>query len=430
MSVVLRAYRSLAELAAPLVRWHLSRRATAGKEEAARIGERFGRAGLPRPAGSLVWLHAASVGEAVSILPLAARLTASHPQCHALVTTGTVTSAVLLAQQLPPRVMHQYAPVDLPAAADRFLDHWRPDLILWAESEFWPNLLGAIAHRGIPLALVNGRVSERAFRRWQHFKTSIRSMLGAFSLCLGQTPQDAARLQRLGAARAACVGNLKFSAAPLSADAETLESFRRALAMRPRWLAASTHAGEEAIVAEAHRRLQQRAADVVTFIAPRHPERGGEIAALLAGLGLKTARRSLGQALEADTQVYLADTIGELGLWYRLADVVFVGGSLAADGGHNPLEPARLGAAVLHGPGMASFAEIAAGMRAAGAGRTVADAGELADAVGGLLFEDAAGRRAMAAAAKAYAESQAGVLDRVIEALAPLTAALDKRSAA
>ena len=430
MSAVLCAYRMLADLATPLVRWHLSRRAAAGKEEAARIGERFGRAGLPRPVGSLVWLHAASVGEAISILPLAARLTASHPQCHALVTTGTVTSAALLAQQLPPRVMHQYAPVDLPAAAKRFLGHWRPDLILWTESEFWPNLLGAIAHRGIPLALVNGRVSERAFRRWQRFPTPIRAMLGAFSLCLGQTPRDAARLQILGAARVVCVGNLKFSAAPLPADAEMLESFRRALAMRPRWLAASTHAGEEAVVAEAHRRLNQRAGDVVTFIAPRHPERGPEIVALLASLGLKTAQRSLGQALEADTQVYLADTIGELGLWYRLAEVVFVGGSLTAPGGHNPLEPARLGAAVLYGPGMSSFAEIAAGMRAAGASRTVADAGELADAVGKLLFDDATGRRAMAAAAKAYAESEAGALERVLDALAPLTAALDKRSAA
>jgi 3-deoxy-D-manno-octulosonic-acid transferase len=428
VSILLRAYGALAGAATPLVRRHLLRRAAAGKEEAARLGERFGRPGLARPSGPLVWLHAASVGEAVSILPLARRLIAPHPGSHALITTGTVTSATLLAQQLPARVLHQYAPVDLPAAAEGFLRHWRPDLVLWVESEFWPNLIRAIARRGTPLALVNGRVSERAFRRWRRFKPPIREMLGAFSPCLGQTPQDAARLEALGARHAACVGNLKFSAPPLAGDDTALERFRCALGTRPRWLAASTHAGEEEIVAEVHRRLTARAGDLVTMIVPRHPERGGEIAALLAAQGLKAAQRSLAQPITPDTQVYLADTIGELGLWYRLADVVFVGGSLAAGGGHNPLEPARLGAAILHGPGMSSFAEIAADMTAAGASRTVADAGELATVVSELLFDDAAGRRAMAAAALAYAESEAGALDRVLDALAPLTESLRERA--
>ena len=431
MSGALALYRLLSGAATPLVRSHLGRRARIGREDAARLGERFGQASAPRPAGPLVWLNAASVGEANSILPLASELVAAHPGSHALLTTGTVTSANLMARQLPSDMLHQYVPVDLPAAVDRFLDYWRPDLVLWTESEFWPNLILAIASRHIPLALVQGRISERTFRRWRRFPAPIHEMLAAFALCLGQTKEDAARLEALGASSVATVGNLKFAAAPLAADAQALQELRQAFDARPRWVAASTHAGEEAIVADVHRRLARRAGDLLTVIVPRHPARGDEIAALLAERSLNVARRSRHEPIGADTAIYLADTMGELGLWYRLADVVFVGGSLGGlGGGHNPLEPARLGAAILHGRGMSSFAEIAAGLAAAGASRRVGDAAELADTVGRLLLDDAAACRRMGAAALAYAESQAGALERVLEALAPLTKVLDRRSAA
>jgi len=420
MSILLRLYRAAAALAAPLVRRHLARRAAAGKEDPARLGERFGHAGRPRPPGPLIWLHAASVGEATSVLPLAHVLVAQHPALHVLITTGTVTSAALLAQQLPAGLLHQFAPVDLPAAAAGFLDHWRPDLVLWTESEFWPNLIGEIARRKLPLVLVNGRMSERAFRRWRRFNAPFRQMLGAFSLCLAQTRQDAARLTALGAANVQFLGNLKFSTPPLPADAGELAALTAAVGRRPCWLAASTHPGEEAMVAEVHRRLAATLPDLLTLLVPRHPQRGPEIAALLEGLGLTCRRRGLGQGISPDTQVYLADTIGELGLWYRLAPVVFVGGSISVGGGHNPLEPARLGAAILHGPGMSSFAEIAADMTAAGASLVVSDATELAAAVGRLLSGDGVARRAMASAAGNYAGSQADTLSRILVAIAPL----------
>jgi 3-deoxy-D-manno-octulosonic-acid transferase len=357
------------------------------------------------------------MGESTSILPLVRRLIERHPALHVLVTTGTVTSAQLLAQQLPPSALHQYAPVDLPQVAGAFLDHWRPDLVLWTESEFWPNLIAAIAHRHVPMALINGRISGRTFKRWRRFPGSIRHMLATFTLCLGQTQQDADRLRALGAAKVQYLGNLKSSAPPLAADSDELGRIEAALAGRLRWLAASTHVGEEVIVAAAHVRLLQRDPALLLLLAPRHPERGVEIAVLLRTQGLTVARRSASEPITSATQVYLADTIGELGLWYRVADVVFVGGSISVDGGHNPLEPARLGAAILHGPRMSSFKEIAADMTGLGASRIVATAAELERAAAELLFGDADCKHRMTDAARAYAESQAGTLDRVIQAI-------------
>ncbi len=412
-------YRVLAAALAPLVRWHLRRRARRGKEDPARLPERLGIASQPRPPGRLCWLHAASVGEALSILPLIARIKASRPALGLLVTTGTVTSATLLAARLPPGVIHHYAPVDLPQAAREFLDHWRPDLALWTESELWPVLVTALADRAVPMVLLNGRMSERSFRRWRRASGIGRALLKPFHLCLAQTPADAARFKALGADPVEYLGNLKFAAPPLPVDEAILRQAEAMLGPRPRWLAASTHPGEEEIILEAHRRLKARHPDLLTLIVPRHPERGERIARTLRAAGLSVARRGAGEAIAPATEIYIADTIGELGLWYRLAGVAFVGGSLVAHGGQNPLEPARLGLAVLHGPGMANFAEIAVGLAAAGGSRTVADAASLGDALEALLFGSPAPRVAMAAAAAAYALSEAAVLDRVLARLAP-----------
>jgi 3-deoxy-D-manno-octulosonic-acid transferase len=411
-------YRALTVLGGPLIGLYLKRRMARGKEDPARFGERLGRPGLPRPEGRLVWLHAASVGESLSLLPLVERLVA-RPGWRVLMTTGTVTSARLMAERLPQGAVHQYVPVDRPAYARAFLDHWRPDLVLWAESDFWPNLLEAIRRRKLPLVLVQGRISPRSFAGWQRARGFIGRMLSGFTLCLGQTPGDARRLAALGARKVNCLGNLKMAVPPLPADDDALDCLRAALGDRPLWLAASTHAGEEALAARIHRALAGRFPGLLTVIVPRHPERGGAIAAELAAADLRVGLRSAGAMPDGD--VYVADTMGELGLFYRLAPVVFVGKSLIASGGQNPFEPARLGAAVLFGPHMDNFPDMAPAMVAAGAATQVADETALTEAVAALLADPAllAARRA---AASAWAESEAGVLDAVVGALSPLLA--------
>ncbi len=403
---------------APLIRAHLRRRARRGREDPKRLGERLGHASLARPAGPLVWLHGASVGEALSALPLIERLRAERPGLNLLLTTGTVTSARLLRERLPAGVIHQYAPVDTPAAVEGFFGHWRPELGLVIESELWPNLITAAGRRGAELVLLNGRMSPASTAAWRRFRPLIRRLLGCFSLVLAQSARDQERLRALGAVDPLCPGNLKLAAPALAADPAELARLAEALGTRPRWLAASTHPGEEGTVARAHADLAARHPDLVTVIVPRHPERGPALAEHLAARGHRVALRSRGDEIGPQTSLYLADTLGELGLWYRLAEVVFMGGSLVPKGGQNPLEPARLGAAILCGPEVANFAELATEMKDLGALRQVADGAELAGAVGALLEEEAA-RAAMCRAALDYATAQAGVLDAVMAALAP-----------
>ena len=411
-------YRAGTELLGPAIELWLKRRLARGKEDPARLPERLGRPGRERPPGRLVWLHAASVGEAMSVLPLIERLLAARADASVLLTTGTVTSARLMAERLPPRAAHQFAPIDRPSAVRRFLDHWRPDLAIWVESELWPNLVAETARRGVRMALVNARLSERSFRRWRRIGWMVRPMLSAFELALAQGEADAGRLRALGGRDVRCLGNLKSAAPPLAGDPAELASLRAAVGDRPRWLAASTHPGEEAVAAEVHRRLAPHFPRLLTVIAPRHPERGGELARTL---GPTVARRSAGEP--PDAEIYLADTMGELGLFYRLCPVVLVGGSLVPHGGQNPLEPARLGAAVLFGPHMRNFAEAEARLIAAGA-RRVAGGDELATAVGDLLANPAEATRLGGALAAATAQD-AGVLDAVVAAMLPM---LDARA--
>jgi 3-deoxy-D-manno-octulosonic-acid transferase len=396
----------------------LKRRRKQGKEDAFRFRERQGVPGAVRPRAPLLWAHAASVGEATAMLALIERLLQARPTLEILVTTGTVTSAHLLEGRLPARARHQFVPADLPSWIARFLDHWRPDLALWVESELWPNLVLATHARSIPMVLLNARLSSRSFARWQRLPGLIKPMLGAFSLCLAQDNEQAARFHQLGAREVSVVGDLKAAAPPLPVDSRQLETLASWIRARPRWLAASTHAGEEEIAAHVHNRVAASHPGLLTIIVPRHPVRGDAIQEMLAAQGLNVARRSHGEPIADQTNVYLADTMGELGLFYRLAGIAFVGGSLVAKGGHNPFEAARLDCAVLHGPDTRNCARMAAELATSGAAETVCDADELVRAVAALLGDPGlkakrgtAGRRA--------ADASSGVLNAVLERLAP-----------
>ncbi len=417
MSPSVAAWRLGARLIAPAMPLHLALRARRGKEIAARLPERRGL-GAARPPGRLFWLHAASVGETVSVLPVIEAMAARDPALHLLVTTGTVTSAEMLHRRLDPalapRVRHRFVPLDVPGWVARFLDGWRPDAGAFVESELWPNLLGAAQARGLPLALVNARMSQRSAVRWRWAPGLARGTLGAFRLVLARSPEDAARLAALGVAGARCWGDLKEAAPPLPADPAALAALRAAIGARPVFLAASTHPGEEAMAIAAH-----RAAGVprlLTILVPRHPERGAAIAAEAAAAGLAVTRRAAGDLPGPGCEVHVADTLGELGLFYRLAGVALVGGSLVPRGGQNPLEPARLRCPILVGPHMFNFEAATARLLEAGGARRLADAAMLAPAVRDMLSEP--GRaRTQAEAAAAVADANTGLPGRVAEAL-------------
>lgn len=421
--VLLSVYRIAMTAGGPLMRLHLGRRARRGKEDPARTGERLGRASRSRPEGPLVWMHAASVGESLSLLPLIDVLRRREPALNVLVTTGTVTSAKVLESRLPEGVVHQYNPLDHPAYIRRFLDHWRPDLALYVESEFWPNMLSMTQTRGIPTGLLNARISQTSYRTWRRLPSIIRPLMAGFRFCLAQNPTQAERMSALGARNAKPLGNLKFAAQPLSVDETELAALKSRLGERPRWLAASTHPGEEAAVAEAHESLKAAHPALLTIIALRHPERAGGVAKDLRQRGLSVARRSLADPVDPGTDVYLIDTLGEMGLFYRVAEIAFVGGSFTPVGGHNPIEPAQLECAILHGPDMRNFSEVAEDLAEAGGSWQVRDAAHLARAVGRLLEEPDA-RAHQVQAAKDVALRQRGILEAVLEEMEPFLAPL------
>jgi 3-deoxy-D-manno-octulosonic-acid transferase len=406
--VLARIWAGATTLAAPVLRYSLRRRAGRGKEILERLPERWGDDATPRPAGCLLWLHAASVGEAVSLLPVLGVLAQS--EAAILLTTGTVTSATLLAQRLPElglgdRVLHRFVPLDVPSWAARFLDHWHPDAVGFVESELWPNLLAACRARGIPMMLINARISARSLRAWQRAPAMARSVLANFSQIHARGREDADRLRALGARGVSSPGDLKFSAPELPADPAVLARLRRQIGNRPVWVAASTHPGEEAEIAAEHPRL-------LTIVAPRHPDRGAELAA-----ALQAPRRGAGQPPPAEAGIWIADTIGELGLWYRLARVAFVGRSLVPPGGgQNPLEPARLRCPTIVGRYTDNFTDPVARLREANAIAEVTDASELAAVVSGLLRDENA-RRAQAERAFEAVQLYAGLPAYTAEAL-------------
>jgi len=411
-------YRGLTATATPLIVSYLKARRRRGKEDEARFAERLGVAGCARPKGPLVWVHAASIGEATSVLALIERMLDERPKLEILLTTGTVAAARLLEPRLPRRAHHQFVPADLPGAVTRFLDHWRPDLAVWVESELWPNLVLMTHRRGTPMLLLNGRLSARSHARWRLWGALARPMLGAFALCLAQDEVQAERFAELGARKVASAGDLKSAAKTLPTDTAALTELRRQIGARPLWLAASTHEGEEEIAMGVHRHLASSHPGLLTIIAPRHPARGDEIIALAGTHGLTVARRSFGEAITADIDLYLADTFGELGVFYSLAGIAFVGGSITDKGGHNPFEAARLDCAVLLGPHTANCAAMADALTGVGAAESVADGDALADAVTRLL-DDTALRDRRADAAMHVAADGLETLDAVLAHIAP-----------
>jgi 3-deoxy-D-manno-octulosonic-acid transferase len=412
-------YRAAMSLARPGLWLLLRRRAVRGKEDPARQSERYGIPSVARPTGDVLWLHAASVGETNAVLPLIERVLAARPDLHVLLTTGTVTSAGIAAQRLPRRALHQYLPLDAGPYVRRFLDYWRPTLAVLTEQEIWPNLILEAHARGIRLALINARMSKRSLARWQAKPEVARALFGKLDAVLAQNDQLARALSALGAANVTAVGNIKIDAPLLPVDAEASAALSRALAGRETFLAASTHPGEEAIVAGAHRLIRQTHPDVCTIIAPRHPHRGPEISAELAACGHTVALRSRGELPSPKVEVYVADTIGELGTLYSVAGIAFIGGSLVEKGGQNAIEAVRYGTSVLVGPHRASFVDIYDPLLAEGGATEVLSAEDMARQVQTWLERPEA-RAAAAAAATAALDRLSGGLERTTEAIVSL----------
>lgn len=412
----MRGHAALGHLATGPVRLMLAYRTLRGKEDRKRLRERLGEASLERPTGPLIWVHAASVGETALVIPLIEAIT--RRGVRVLLTTGTVTSAEIAARRLPSGAFHQFVPVDAPAYVRRFLDHWRPEIALFVESELWPGLIFALAERGIPPILVNGRLSPRSAGRWDKvpgFRTALFSRL---KLVLAQSHDDAERFRAAGAPTVGVTGNIKFDVGELTHDAAALAELEAAVEGRRVWLAASTHPGEETLVAEALDLLKARDPRVLVILVPRHPPRGADLKTELSARGLTVARRSTGEALTPDTHIYLADTIGELGLFYRLAPIAFIGGSLVPHGGQNPIEAIKLGVDVIHGPHVHNFKIVYRALEAGGATRAIENAHGLAAAVAkGFARPDDRERRVEIA--QAVCADLSGALGRTLEALEP-----------
>ena len=381
------------------------------------MGERFGYPSLARPPGQLAWFHGASVGESLALLPLVEYFAGRG--FNILLSTGTATAAAVVGPRLPAGAFHQYLPFDVPKFLDRFLDHWRPDLALVAESEIWPNLFTDVRRRRIPLILVNARISQLSFQRWRLVPSSIASLLDGVELCLAQSEADGERFIDLGVRCMQVVGNLKYDVPAPPADPQALAFLAGRIGARPTWVAASTHPGEDAIVIGVHQALAARFADLLTIVVPRHPKRGAEVAGLAAERGVPALQRSRETRAAALPGLYVADTAGELGLFYRLASASFIGKSLVGrGGGQNPIEAARLGCAVLHGPHVSNFAEVYRVLDDARGAARIGDADMLAHVLA-VLFSDRGKLRKMSRAASDAVERLGGATAATMAAIEP-----------
>lgn len=425
--MLLHLYKFLSIIGAPIIDSYLFKRKALGKEDKERLPERLGVASITRPKGKLVWLHAASVGEALSILPLMKAITEQYPKLNLLLTTGTVTSAQMMKTRLPDRCYHQYIPIDRYFAVRRFLKFWQPDLALWVESEIWPNLLSE-TQKYCPMVLVNGRLSPRSLQKWRRYPKLAATLMGYFTLVLPQSENDSKRLKELGAKEVQFLGNLKYDSPSLPSDSKKMGALVTMIGDRHVWVCASTHPGEELMIADVHEKLKEHYKHLLTIIVPRHPDRAEEIIDELKEKhpGISIAQRSVGDAIHDETDIYLADAMGELGVFYRLAPIVFVGGSLIEHGGQNPLEPARLESAILFGPFMNNFKDIASELQEKGGAIRVADSSALAEALDGLM-RDTDQQQQLAESAKKIATEKKGVLDAYMEALKPNLEYLSKQ---
>ena len=411
----LKIYNALITILYPLViKGYINKRKQIGKEDVARFNERVGRPKLPRPEGKLFWLHGASVGESVSMLPLINKILETYPDSHVMVTTGTVTSADVMQKRLPERAFHQFIPIDNPIFTTRFVKYWHPDVALWFESEFWPAVLTSIKRKNIPLILINGRISNKTFKRWQQFDFVCKELLSCFTMCLGQSEEDAYRLRVLGAKETTCLGNLKYAGLPLPIDEKNKKEMTKQIGNRKLWLASSTHDDEEIRIAKVHKRLKEKYSDLLTIIVPRHPNRGQEIVDEIKKLELSTALRSKGEKITPNTDVYVADTIGEVGLWYDIAKIVFIGGSLIPHGGQNFIEPSRVRDAVIVGPHMHNFSDAMSRAKKADAVMQISDTLELQELLE-QLFDNDQLLDAKCSLAYNWAASETKVLDGIMD---------------
>lgn len=417
-TLLYKLYCGLTNVAEPLIWRKVRSKLQAANVRQVRQQERLGHASLPRPTARLIWFHAASVGESLSVLSLIKHLSERLPDAEFLITSGTPTSAELIAKRLPPRTRHQYPPLDSAGPVRRFLNHWQPDAAIFVESEIWPRLIVETAQRGTPLALLNARLSEKSVAGWIKRPKTARFILGHFKLFLTQNEKTATNLIKMGAPpdRVQPGTNLKSMSDPLPVDTETLALIKDQIGDRPIWIASSTHQGEEETVLNAHATLLNQWPDLLLLLIPRHPERRSELKELVSAKGLTLSLRSADQPITAQTQVYMADTLGELGTWYALCPIVFLGGSLQEIGGHNPFEPAQAGAAVITGPGFYNFAETFAPLIDAGGASLVHSAADLSAAVA-LWLSDPAALQTAQEAAKSCVNTQATALQSVIETL-------------
>ncbi len=415
-----------ANLIAPLAYRRVAAKLRAHGTDPARFRERMGHATAPRPDGTLIWFHAASVGESLSVLRLIAHMGEVYPDWHFLLTSGTATSAEIVARRLPPRCAHQFAPLDARRAMRRFLGHWHPSAAIFVESELWPQMLQETRAAGVPLALLNARISDGSARNWKRFPATSRHLMGHFNLIHTQDARTTDHLHDLGLTHAYTGQNLKSVSGPLPFDAAEKSRLEAVIGSRPVWVASSTHPGEDEVMIAAQKALLRDHPDLLLILVPRHPDRAERIASLIQEAELTVSRRSVNEPLSDDSQIYLADTLGETGLWYALSPVTCLCGSFTPVGGHNPYEPAYAGSAVLHGPLYANFAQTYADFDANGGARQVADAEALAKAIAELLG-DADALTAMQEKSRAFAAAQEDMLEAITETL---TGALDLPRAA
>jgi 3-deoxy-D-manno-octulosonic-acid transferase len=416
LPITLRAYRRLSAALTPLAPVLIRQRLKKNKEDPARLDERRGISQIERPAGPLVWIHGASVGEVLAAAALIERLRALGMRI--LLTSGTVTSAEIIAKRFPTDIIHQYIPYDSPRFVARFLDHWKPSLALFIESDLWPNLIISAAKRRLPMVLINARMSQRSFPRWQKFSATIGALLGRFEICLAQSETDAERFSALGSRSVVVTGNLKLDVQAPPGDAVKLDKLMAVTRGRPIIVASSTHPGEEEIILETHKTLTSFFPKLLTVIVPRHAHRGADIAQMITVAGAQVALRSREELPHAGTDIYVADTMGELGLFYRLSPVVFIGGSLVPHGGQNPIEAVKLGASVVHGPHVFNFTDVYEALDGAGGAKLADSSEQLVKQLGQMLGNEAA-REAAIEAGHRVVERLGGALDRTLHALEP-----------
>lgn len=413
--VALNSYRWIGSGVYPLVWGYLALRAARGKEDPARRRERYGFPSAARPSGPLVWFHAASVGETSAVIPLIQEV--RRRGISVVLTTGTTTSAQVASERLDPSVIHQYVPLDFKPAVSRFLDYWEPDLAIIAESEIWPMTIMELGHRHIPQVLVNGRLSDRTFARWKKRPTLADALFENLALVIAQSDLDAERFRTLGALPVIVSGNLKVDTDAPPCDRSVLRHYTAQIGNRKTWAAISTFEGEEAAAGSVHKALKDRTG-LLTIIVPRHPERSDAIEEALVAKGLVVARRTRGDAITAETDILLGDTIGEMGLYLRLTEIAFVGRSLFAEGGQNPIEPAMLGCAVLSGGNVQNFREAYQILARSGSAKIIRDVEMLAKGVNFLLSNDET-RQKMIEAGLAAVHEMRGALSATIRGLEP-----------